>query len=228
MSNPWVGDLTATESAERARAYAQRFDRLAARGVDLHGEADLVAELVPIEIGGTAAGPPSVLDAGCGTGRVAGRLAEQGYRTVGVDLDSGMLGRARLRYPALTWVESDLAELTAGAASAVGTAGVRAGHPFDAVVAAGNVMPLLTPGTETTVIAVLAGLLRPGGLLIAGFGMDDAHLPPSAPAAARFRRLPDYDRDCSAAGLMLRERWAGWGREPFDGGGYAVSVHVRK
>lgn len=210
MSNPWVGGLDATEAAARASAYSEGFDRLAADGHDVHGEADLVADLLP--------GGSLVLDAGCGTGRVAARLSERGYRTVGVDLDPGMLGEARRRHPGLRWIESDLTDLSA---ELVGT------EPFAAVVAAGNVMPLLTPGTENSVITALAGLLRPGGLLIAGFGLDNAHLPPSAPASARYRSLSNYDDDCSGAGLHRRDRWAGWDRTEQAGGGYAVSVHVR-
>ena len=51
--------------------YAGRFAALAASGADVHGEASYAASLVP---------PPArVLDAGCGTGRVAARLAELGY-----------------------------------------------------------------------------------------------------------------------------------------------------
>ena len=47
--------------------YAARFDALAAAGTDVHGEASLCAALLP---------PGArVLDAGCGTGRVAIRLA---------------------------------------------------------------------------------------------------------------------------------------------------------
>ncbi|HST84657.1 MAG TPA: class I SAM-dependent methyltransferase [Kineosporiaceae bacterium] len=223
MSNPWVNGLDPAESAERASAYSRRFEALAARGENVHGEADLVAALLPN--GG------AILDAGCGTGRVAARLAEQGFRAVGVDLDPSMLGQARLRHPTLTWIESDLADLDLELADRNFTdrnfTDRDLTEPFDAVVAAGNVMPLLTPGTESKVITVLAGLLSPGGLLIAGFGLDDAHLPPSAPASARFRSLAEYDRACSAAQLRLRERWAGWDRARFDGGGYAVSVHVR-
>jgi SAM-dependent methyltransferase len=228
VSNPWVGDLSAAEAAERGGAYAERFDRLAARGNDVHGEAELVATLLGMTtVTKNSADGPSVLDAGCGTGRVAARLAEIGCQTIGVDVDAGMLGQARLRHPNLSWVESDLAELTA---SALGLRSEpRTG--MDAIVAAGNVMPLLTPGTETRVIEVLAGLLRPGGLLIAGFGLDDAHLPPSAPASARFRSLAHYDQDCSAAGLRLRDRWATWDRAEFGSiqaeAGYAVSVHIR-
>lgn len=210
--NPWLGDLDPAAAARRAGGYADRFERLAASGRNVHGEADLVAGLVP------APGP--VLDAGCGTGRVAARLAAAGYRTLGVDLDGGMLGEARRRYPELEWVESDLADLT----------GRLDGRKFAAVVAAGNVMPLLTPGTETAVLAALAGALAPGGLLIAGFGLDDAHLPASAPATARFRSTGRYDAAASAAGLRLRSRWSSWDGEPFRedaADGYAVSVHER-
>ena len=220
MSNPWVGDLDPAASAERASAYAARFDRLAARGGDQHGEADLVTALVP-------AGA-LILDAGCGTGRVAARLTEQGYRTVGVDVDAGMLGEARRRHPLLAWIESDLADLVPRRFTGVLGSGVpepERSAPFAAVIAAGNVMPLLTPGTETAVIEALAALLTPDGLLIAGFGLDDAHLPPSAPADAEFRSLAAYDQACTDAGLRRRDRWATWDRDEFDGGGYAVSVH---
>src|SRR5215207_5999851 len=63
--------------APRGAAYDQRFERLAAAGHDIHGEASFVAGYEP----GT------VLDAGCGTGRVAIELARRGIRTVGIDLD---------------------------------------------------------------------------------------------------------------------------------------------
>ena len=57
--------------ADYAEQYAARFRAMAARGEDVHGEATFVAELVDK--------PARVLDAGCGTGRVAIRLAELGY-----------------------------------------------------------------------------------------------------------------------------------------------------
>ena len=52
----------------RGAHYDRRFEELAARGVDLHGEADFVDSY----------GPASVLDAGCGTGRVAIELHAAG------------------------------------------------------------------------------------------------------------------------------------------------------
>lgn len=182
--------------------YDQRFARLQAAGRDVHGEASLCARLVPA--------PATVLDAGCGTGRVALRLAGLGYRCVGVDLDRSMLDVARRRGPQVTWHEADLATLDLGEA-------------FDLVVAAGNVVPLVAPGTEPAVVARLAAHVRPGGVLVAGFGLDPAHLPiPTAPVD-----LPAYDAWCAAAGLEPLHRYATWEGAAYDGGGYAVRVHRR-
>ncbi len=66
-----------------AAAYQRRFDDLEASGLDVHGEARLVASLV--------SPPARVLDAGCGTGRVATALARFGYRCTGVDADLEMM-----------------------------------------------------------------------------------------------------------------------------------------
>ena len=185
--------------------YAARFDALAATGADVHGEAALCAALVPVG--------SRILDAGCGTGRVAIRLAELGYDCTGTDLDPSMLAVARERAPQLRWVEADLStlDLLAG------------GDPaYDLVVMAGNVVPLAAAGTEPAVVARVAAHLRPGGLLVAGFGLDRAHLPPAAGRVA----LADYDAWCSAAGLQPLRRLATWDGAPYDGGGYAVSIHT--
>jgi len=183
-------------------AYAKRMDRHLARGADAHGEADLVQRLCPV--GGR------VLDAGCGTGRVAIELAARGYGVVGVDVSDSMLAVARERAPEGEWHCADLAELDLGVT-------------FEVVLAAGNVVPLLAEGTEPGVVRRLAEHLAPGGLLVAGFGLDAAHLPlDEAPVD-----LASYDRWCSQAGLALIDRWATWEGAAWDGGGYAVSVHRR-
>ena len=198
------GDAT---GGDEGRRYASRFARLAAAGGDVHGEARLCASLVP---------PGArVLDAGCGTGRVAIRLAALGYDCVGVDLDASMLAEARRAAPVLPWVLADLATLDLAAAGLP--------LPFDLVVAAGNVVPLVAAGTEPAVLARLGAQLRPGGLLVAGFGLDAAHLP----AAAARLDLAAYDRWCLDAGLRLEQRLATWEADPYEGGGYAVSVHRR-
>ncbi|MFF4752139.1 class I SAM-dependent methyltransferase [Streptomyces sp. NPDC002514] len=186
--------------------YAARFAALARGGQDVHGEARLCAALVPVGA--------RVLDAGCGTGRVMIRLAELGYDCVGVDLDASMLAVARQQAPELPWFQADLATFEPD------RLGIAA--DFALVVAAGNIFPLLSAGTEATVVERLAAALRPGGLLVAGFGLDEAHLP--VPPGIT---LPEYDDCCAAAGLTLVDRFATWDAGPYDGGGYAVSVHRR-
>ncbi len=185
--------------------YAARFAMLAASGVDVHGEARLCASLVPVGA--------RVLDAGCGTGRVAVRLAELGYDCVGVDLDASMLAEARRAAPHVPWVLADLSVLDLAARELP--------DRFDLVVAAGNVVPLLAAGTGPAAVARLAAHLVPDGLLVAGFGLDPAHLPPGCDPVP----LADHDAWCAAAGLTLVRRLATWDGAPYDGGGYAVSVH---
>nr|WP_256215686.1 hypothetical protein [Streptomyces sp. Ag109_O5-10] len=75
----------------------------------------------------------------------------------------------------------------------------------DPVVAAGNVFPLLAAGTGVTVVKRPVADLRPGGPMVAGFGLDEAHLP--VPPGIT---LPEYDECCVAAGLTLVDRFASW------------------
>jgi SAM-dependent methyltransferase len=199
----WRRVARLTQGEDYPRRYAARFDALAASGVDPHGEAALVARLVP---------PGSrVLDAGCGTGRVAVRLHELGYVVVGVDFDEAMVAVARERAPELAWHVADLAALDLGTT-------------FDLVVAAGNVVPLAGAAALPAIAGRLAQHLAPGGLLVAGFGVDAAHLPPGGVPVLP---LAAYDAACAAAGLRLRSRYADWQGTAYDGGGYAVSVHER-
>ncbi|MDT0304988.1 class I SAM-dependent methyltransferase [Streptomonospora wellingtoniae] len=199
--NRW-SDLTGGEAGER---YAARFAALADSGADVHGEAHFCAERL---------GPGSrVLDAGCGTGRVAIRLAELGHCCTGVDADASMLAQARRRAPAMTWREADLVD--------VAELGLEPG--FDMALAAGNVVPLLAPGTEPAVVSALASLLRPGGLLVAGFGLDADHLPLDEATVTSAR----YDAWCADAGLEPVSRHSTWDGDAYTGGGYAVSVHRR-
>ena len=185
--------------------YAARFAALAARGEDVHGEATFVHGLVD---------PGSrILDAGCGTGRVAIRLDRLGHTVVGVDVDASMLAVARREAPSLAWLEGDLAHLPDG---------VAADAPYDAVVMAGNVVPLLAEDTLPAVVTGLAGLLRPGGLLVAGFGLDAGHLPPGCPVTP----LAEYVAATTAAGLTAVDRFSTWQAGPFDEAeSYVVTVH---
>ena len=183
----------------RGAEYDERWARLEASGADIHGEADLVVRYAP----------GSVLDAGCGTGRVAIELHRRGVDVVGTDLDEAMLASAREKAPDLTWVAADLSAL-----DLTDAAGER--RRFDLAVLAGNVMIFVARGTEGAVLANLATRLAPGGLVVAGFQLS-GRLP-----------LAEYDALASGAGLGLRWRWSTWDRAPFrDASDYAVSVHER-
>jgi SAM-dependent methyltransferase len=194
-----VGTRWQDSAAPRGDAYDARWQRLVASGAAVHGEADLIENLLR-ENGGC-----HVLDAGCGTGRVAIELAARGLSVVGLDLDSAMLDTARAKAPQLEWVQADLAE-----------ARTHLRQTFDLVALPGNVMIFLGRGTEGTVIAELAALLAPGGLFLAGFQLQTGRL-----------TLDRYDELAAAAGLQLVDRWATWDRDTFSGGDYAVSLHRR-
>jgi len=188
-SNRWL-----QERSVSGEAYDATYERRAAAGENVHGEADFVETFAPT----------SVVDAGCGTGRVGRELARRGLDVVGVDLDAEMLATARLKAPAVDWRLADL-----------GT--VDLGRSFDAVVMAGNVMIFLAPGSEPAVVRNMARHLKPGGLLIAGF-----QLVPGQLAVER------YDEIAGLAGLALVERWSTWDRDAWDAKhDYAVSVHRR-
>ncbi len=175
--------------------YQARFDALAAGGADVHGEVRFVLSF----------SPTSVLDAGCGTGRVAIELDRRGIEVVGVDVDPSMLSTARARAPGLRFEEADLAHPD-----------VDLGRTFDLVVLAGNVPLFTPPGTQAGLVAGCARHVVPGGLLVAGFSLDRGY------------PLDAYDASCDAAGLELVERWSTWDRHPVaEQAEYAVSVYRR-
>jgi len=188
-ANRWMaGD------APRGADYDRRFSELAARGVDVHGEAALVGSYRPL----------SVLDAGCGTGRVAIELSRRGHEVVGVDADPSMLEVARGKAPHLDWMEGDLADPH-----------LLPGRVFDAVVLAGNVLIFVAPGTEGRVLAGVARLLADGGHALAGYSLR-----PGGFGVAR------HDALAAAVGLELEDRWSSWDGVPFEmRSEYAVSVH---
>jgi SAM-dependent methyltransferase len=172
--------------------YDERWQRMAAAGENPHGEADLVFSYRP----------RFVLDAGCGTGRVAIELAHRGVEVVGTDLDPEMIGLARAKAPKLTWVQADLSELDLPAR-------------FDAVVLAGNVIPYVAAERRHAAVMACARHLAPGGRLIAGFQLQ-----------AGWPTMADYDSWCERASLVLEVRYSTWDRRPFtDTDTYTVSVH---
>jgi len=182
----------------RGASYDERFERLAASGHDVHGEASFVMGFQPA----------TVLDAGCGTGRVAIELARRGCAVVGADIDKAMLRAAYRKARDLRWELVDLSQLDLRLDD-----GER--ERFDVVACAGNVMIFLAPGTEARTVERLADHLVEGGVLISGFQLQKGGYD-----------LGQYDDHCAAAGLELVDRYSSWDRQPWRGtGGYAVSVH---
>jgi RimJ/RimL family protein N-acetyltransferase len=88
----------------------------------------------------------SVLDLGCGTGRIGEPLAAMGHPVVGVDNSPDMLARLRC-------VEPVLAEI----------GGLRLDRRFDAVVAASNLVNHVDPAFRQQVLEVAAAHLAPSG-----------------------------------------------------------------
>ena len=197
--NGVMGTRWQDTDAPRGDSYDQRWTQLAESGESIHGEADFVDGLLGRTVG------RRILDAGCGTGRVAVELARRGHSVVGVDADLDMLATARTKAPDLSWIHADLADL-----------GAHSTETFDLILLAGNVMIYLAPGTEERVMGELVDRLAPGGLLAAGFSIRPDRLP-----------LAEYDRVTAGAGLEPVDRFATWDRQPYAGGDYAVSVHRR-
>ncbi|GAA1997333.1 class I SAM-dependent methyltransferase [Nakamurella flavida] len=192
----WEQEYTGQDWAD----YADRFAREFAEGVDHDGEARFLDVLAPR---GAA-----ILDAGCGTGRVAAGLHRRGHRVVGVDRDAGLLAIAARQYPEVRYLRADLGSVTADVLRSAG-----APERFDVVAVPGNVMVFLAPGSERDVLTALATLLVPGGRLVTGFATD------------RVYRVADFDADCAAVGLVLEHRFATWHLDPWmDDAGWVVSV----
>ena len=196
MTSPWW------KTGVSGHDYDARFAALERAGQSMHGEADFVETF----------GAKTILDAGCGTGRVAIELARRGADVVGIDRDADMLAIARAKAPHLAWYHADLASVTLNSAEPSGDLRL-----FDVIVMAGNVMIFLDLYTEEAVMANMARHLTPGGVLVVGFQLHQ-----------RGFDLDQYDAFAARAGLELTERWATWDRQPWQGtGDYAVSVHRR-
>jgi SAM-dependent methyltransferase len=161
--------------------YDQRWEAMVERGEQVHGEMDFVDRCLH----GAKA---DILDAGCGTGRLAIEASSRGHRCVGVDLDRDMIERARVKAPHITWLHADLAE-------------IHLEQSFDVVVMAGNIPLFCAPGTQQAIIKSLASHLRPGGLLICGFSIEkrrDAYT------------VADFDRHATGAGLVRHGWYPSW------------------
>ena len=179
--------------------YDQRWDAMAARGDSIHGEADFVARLIGDR-------KVRLLDAGCGTGRLAIEMVKRGHQAVGADLDPDMIDRAATKAPHIDWHVADLSEMSLD-------------NKFDVIVMAGNIPLFCAPNSQAAIIKSLSDHLEPGGYLISGFSLE------SRPAA--YLRA-DYQRDALAAGLTEVAVYSTWDESPStDGDDYTVMLHQK-
>lgn len=165
--------------------YDRRWQDMVARGESVHGELDFIERHINGET-------IDILDAGCGTGRLAIEAQRRGHRCVGVDLDRDMIERARSKAPDIPWHHADLAT-------------VDLDRSFDVVVMAGNIPLFCAPGSQAAIVANMARHLRVGGLLICGFSIEnggDAY------------RASDFWRDAVNAGLTLASLHPAWDAPP--------------
>jgi SAM-dependent methyltransferase len=186
---------------EQRREYAYRFRRIAERGEDIDGEARFIDALA--DRGAT------ILDAGCGVGRVAAALTAAGHVAAGVDADPTLVEKGREFYPGLPLTTLDLFHLDATTLAAAGLP-----TSYDVMVCAGNVMLFVAQDTEHRVLRQLSGVLNPGGRAVFGFftGRDYTH--------------DHLDRDAEAVGWVREHRFATWQLDPFrDDSDWAVSVY---
>jgi SAM-dependent methyltransferase len=191
VSRRWTQWRAETDLGE----YFTRWQRLEATGQATHGEADFIESFQP----------RSVLDAGCGMGRVAIELHRRGIDLVGVDLDDDLLAFARRSEPSIRWVHADLATMSLD-------------REFDVVAMPGNVMIFCRPSDRAAIIQRAAAHIRLGGYLVAGFELQ---------SGARALRLDEYDELCSNEGLELVRHCSTWQGDPYEGQAYAVGVHRR-
>jgi SAM-dependent methyltransferase len=175
------------ENPQHSTAYIKRFRDLANAGQDLVGEARLVDAMPPRGA--------RVLDAGSGTGRIGGYLADAGHHVVGVDGDPVLVAEARQEHPGARWLVGDLAQLDLPAAGIP--------EPFDGIVCAGNVVTFLAPSTRREVLRRMRIHLQPHGRAAIGFG------------AGRGYDFDEFLTDARAAGWEPDLLLSTWDLRPF-------------
>lgn len=194
MSERWVRWRRAVDLDE----YDRRWEEMAARGESVHGEVDFIERR-------TTGRCVRILDAGCGTGRLAIEAERRGHQAMGADLDPDMIDRARSKAAHIEWVCADLSTL-------------HLDTTFDVIVMAGNIPLFCAPGSQAAIISNLANHLAPEGILICGYSLEKG---------ANAYTVANFCRDAASAGLDHIEQYVNWDGDPIDTSGsddYVVVV----
>lgn len=179
------------DNAGMREEYDQRFRQLQEAGEDTAGEARFIDALLDRN--------STVLDAGCGSGRLTAELNLRGHLCIGVDKDRELLHTAReLHGPGHDFLHADLATLTPQWLQEGGCP-----SRYDLIAAIGNVLVFLAPGTELQVLQNFASLLADGGRLVTGFATDRAY------------SVEQFDAEAAAAGFVVERRFGTWQLGPF-------------
>jgi ubiquinone/menaquinone biosynthesis C-methylase UbiE len=143
----------------------------------------------------------TVLDAACGTGKYFAMVLDAGRRVVGTDQSTGMLARARARFPAVALERVGLQELAFDG-------------EFDAVMCI-DAMENIPPEDWPRVLAGLRRALRPGGRLYLTVEEPDPADLERVQAEAVARGLPVVPGEMAEEGAGYhfypsRQQVAGW------------------
>ncbi|MGI5373447.1 class I SAM-dependent methyltransferase [Streptomyces sp. CA-251387] len=185
-------------SLATAERWVERWERQQQRyAVDREERFTVIADVVEQAVAGRAR--PSVVDLGCGPGSLAARLARRlpDADIVGVDMDPLLLELARTHHAdAARYVDTVIGEEG-------WTRALELDRPLDAAVST-TALHYLSVDTLERVYRQLAGLLRPGGVLVNGdhFPHDDPGL---AELAGRLGR-----RHAERRQAFAHEDWACW------------------
>jgi len=151
------------------------------------------------------------LDIGCGTGHYAGRLAADGFTTVGIDLDAAMIAYAKQHYPNATFHCMNMLDI----------AGL--GESFDTIYCIGNTAAHLTQVQFARFLKTVNHILSPGGSWILqvmnwDYVLTQAHVtfPPLEAKQEPVTFLREY-RDVSEQAVIFHTRLKSGAQLLFEG-----------
>lgn len=187
---------------DATHGYGPRFADLIARGEDVDGEARLADALSPRGA--------RILDVGAGMGRVTAALRARGHDVTGIEPDESLVAMSENTYPGIGLLPLDVLEVSPSVMEAHGCP-----TAYDLVVAVGNVFILLAEDTERQSLAILRGLLAPGGRILIGFQLS------AGPAGSRAYPPEEFVADAEAVGLGVDLRAGSYELHP-QNAAYAV------